>query len=125
MRGWSPEMVALVLGGITAVIGALATAAVKVIGALQGVETKVDKLEIKVDGRLSQLLAQTASSSRAEGVIVGRGEMATVPVPSVTPTVEASQVQEDGTMVIGLPVPTPPVLLVPVANGEKKEKEDA
>lgn len=130
MRGWSPETIALILGLLTtlsvALIGALATGAVRIINALKGVETKVDALEIKVDGRLTQLLERTASSSRAEGVVVGRGEMSTVPIPQVTAPVEASQPQADGTLVIGVPNnPTPAVLLLPVEDkGEKEKKED-
>lgn len=114
MSGWSPEAFGAV---VVLIIGAITTGAVKIIGALKVVETKVDKLEVKVDGRLTQLLERTATASKAEGVDVGRGQMAAaIPVPAAAPSVEPSQVQPDGTMVIGLPVPTPPVLLVPIED---------
>lgn len=121
MSSWSPQDWGVFFLSLISVVGAIAAAAVTVINALKGVSTKVDALEVKVDGRLTQLLERTATASKAEGVVVGRGEMATMPVPVVTTAVDPTTVQEDGTMVIGVPNnPTPPVLLVPV--DERKEK---
>lgn len=94
--------------------------------AVKGAEavTKVNMLEVKIDGRLTQLLERTAIASRLEGVDVGRGQMAAIPVPTVTTVVDPAQIQEDGTLVVGVPNnPTPPVLLVPVEEqGKEKEK---
>lgn len=120
MAAWTPEQWGIFFGAVAVLVGAIATAAVTVINALRGVSAKVDALQIKVDGRLTQLLERTASASKGEGVEIGRGQMATVPIPPVSATVDPSQVQEDGTMVIGLPTPVPPVLLVPINNGEEK-----
>lgn len=119
MGAWLPEQWGIFFLSLVSVIGAIVGGAVTVINALKGVGGKVDALEVKVDGRLSQLLERTASASKAEGVVVGRGEMATIPVPAVAAAVNPSQVQEDGTLVIGLPIPTPPVLLVPVDEAKK------
>lgn len=120
MGSWTPEQWAIFFAAIIGVIGAIAGSAVTVINALHGVSSKVDALEVKVDGRLTQLLERTAMASKAEGVVVGRGEMAAVSVPQVATAVEPSQVQEDGTLVIGVPNnPTPPVLLVPVKENEE------
>ena len=100
MAGWSfNEWMVFVTVGLVALIGAIATAAVKIIGALQGVGIKVDAVETsvaavkgdvnllegKVDGRLTQLLERTAVASRAEGVDAGRGEVVVpISVPAQT-----------------------------------------
>lgn len=116
MREWAQQWV-IFLGAITVAIPILAAGIVKIILALQGVSEKVDKLEVKVDGRLSQLLERTASASRAQGVEAGRGEMI-VPATTATPAVI-----EEEHLVVGIPTPMPPVLLVPVEAPEEKKKE--
>lgn len=120
MRMWSPEQWALVLGGVTTIIAGISTAAVKIIIALKGVEHKVDALEVKVDGRLTQLLERTALASRAEGVTVGRGEVAGTPAAPEAPPAPVALAGDE--LVIGIPIPTPPILLVPV-EGEIKPVE--
>lgn len=128
MSDWTPDSWALFLGSVGILVGIVSAGIVKIIGALRDVAVKVDKLEVKVDGRLTQLLERTASSSRAEGVDVGRGQMAlpvSVPVPVQAPvtTIDPAHEQDDGTMVIGVPSnPTPPVLLVPVEDTRETEK---
>jgi len=61
-----PGIIAAVFSGIAAVIGAInhqkATA----------VEQKVTQLDVKVDGRLTQLIEQTARASHSAGFIEGQ-----------------------------------------------------
>lgn len=86
MKSWSAEQWVTFFGALglfsSVVIAAITTAAVKIIGALQNVETKVNQLEVKVDGRLSQLLAARTIADTATGREQGRGEMIVqVPLP--------------------------------------------
>ena len=53
MANWLPEQWAYFFGAIAVLMGSLAAASVTVINALRGVGAKVDRLEVKVDGRLS------------------------------------------------------------------------
>lgn len=115
MRSWAEQWVML-LGAVTVTIPILVAGIVKIILALQGVSQKVDALEIKVDGRLTQLLERTATASRAQGVEAGRGEMV-VPATSAAPVT----VDEEH-LVVGIPVPTPPILLLPVETPDKEGK---
>ena len=73
MSHWSVESWVTLLGAMGVLSGVIATGVVKVITALQQVSGKVDALEIKVDGRLTQLLERTAGLAHAEGVEAGRG----------------------------------------------------
>lgn len=81
---WTPTEWASFFGAVALLIGALAAAAVTVINALHGVSNKVDMLQVKVDGRLTQLLERTAVASRLEGVDVGRVQMGAIPVLPIT-----------------------------------------
>jgi hypothetical protein len=109
--------------GLASCIAAVAA----VIAAWRGAKTnqKVDLLEVKVDGRLSQLLAQTQYASRAEGVVAGRAETSVpevVAAPLLVPPSAMAEADAKGAVVIGIPAnPTPPMLLVPV--NKEKEKE--
>lgn len=127
MHSWSPEQWTMFLGALGlvcgSVIAAMATAAVKIIAAMQGVSGKVDALEIKVDGRLTQLLAQTAAASSAEGRELGRGEMivpALLPVGAEVKPVEVPFDPNAEKLVIALPEPVPTVVLVPMPAKEEK-----
>lgn len=61
----SDTVLVALIGGCTTVI----VAVVGIIGAL--LLRRVAQLEVKVDGRLTQLLASTAGQSHAEGVTAG------------------------------------------------------
>lgn len=116
MTGMTAQDLILILTAVVTVIGAIGTAAVKIIMALKDVEmqvggvdnkvsdveSKVMALEVKVDGRLSQLLERTADSSRAEGVVLGRAEILLPPgtepaaptAPAVATPVDKSKVDK-------------------------------
>ena len=111
---WSPEWVII---AVTTVVGAMATAAVKIIGALKGVETKVDALEIKVDGRLTQLLARTEEASRAQGLAAGRGEMIVPSQRSLAPVVGPDH------LIVEIPAEPPPIVLLPTKEKENETRD--
>ena len=113
MGAWSPEQWGIFFGAVAVLIGALAGASVTVINAMNGVSSKVDALEVKVDGRLTQLLERTASSSRAEGVVAGRGEIVQTGQPGPSPVNG-----DTDHLVVPIPVPTPPILLLPIEKEE-------
>lgn len=98
MRQWTVDQWISFIGAlgifVGAAAGAIATAAVKIINALRGVENRVSALEVKVDGRLEELLARVASDERAKGVEAGRGEIV-VPIASIPPTITLGTVPEE------------------------------
>ena len=114
MAAWDPTQWGVFFGAVAVLIGAIAAGAVTIINAMNGVSGKVDALEVKVDGRLTQLLERTASSSRAEGVVAGRGEV--VQPGQAGPSPIAA---EGDHLVVPVPIPTPPILILPV----EKERE--
>ena len=129
MVHWTASDWALIMGAVGAVVTALTAALVSMIGAVRGVANKVDMLEVKVDGRLTQLLAQTAAASNAAGRELGRGETIVTSAPPVGAGAALgtglvpSEVPFDASaskLVIGIPEPVPTVVLVPMP--EKKDE---
>jgi len=104
MEHWDVNQWVTLLGAVGILAGVLATAVVKVITALQKVAGKVDALEIKVDGRLTQLLERTAQTYRAAGIEAGRGEMI-VPVPARDPALLPAHI------LAPIPIPLPVVVV--------------
>lgn len=84
MSHWSPAEWATFLGSIVAVVTAISSGLIAVIKALHNVSEKVVALTVQVDGRLDELLRQTAQLAHAEGLEAGRGTMI-VPDPDYMP----------------------------------------
>lgn len=115
---WTPETVVIVS---TAIITAITAGIVRIILALKDVSSQVQALEIKVDGRLTQLLERTAMASRSEGLEAGRGEMVVPVVPARPRTPFVDPAKEH--LVVEIPVPMPPVVLLPTEGKPAPEQE--
>lgn len=84
MTHWSPTEWATFIGSIVGLVTAITTGLIAVIKALYSVSDKVTALTVQVDGRLTELLQQTAQLAHAQGLEAGRGTMI-VPDPDYLP----------------------------------------
>lgn len=110
MTQWTPDQWVMFLGALGALVTLLVASVIKIIMALQGVESKVammkvevegavkavggtvdtvaqkvDTYKIQVDGRLEKLMEQIDQASFARGREEGRAELV-VPIPTAPPT---------------------------------------